>query len=567
MATSSSSSTSFARIDKVLFFGVLIVLFAVTLPLIIFPEAGQEIVLAAKNFVTDKFGVLYLALGIGAFGFMIYIIFSDIGQIKLGEPDEKPEFSLLSWAAMLFCAGIGGAILYWSMIEWVYYLQAPPFNVEPFSEEAVRWATTYGIFHWGPLAWSIYLVPALPIAYFFYVRKRPVLRISEALLPVLGEKLGHGWLGKIIDILFVFGMLGGGATTLGILAPLITQGLGELFGIPSTLYTQIFVLLLCTAIFAVSAYVGLSKGIKLLSDINMWLALLLLVFVLVVGPTLFLANTGLNSLGLMASNLLHMATWTEPFGGLEGFPKSNFPQNWTIFYWAWWLVFAPTVGLFIARISRGRTIKTMVAGSLFFGTLGCSLFFIILGNYAIYLQLTGALDVVSILNDQSPQAAIFAVLHQLPLSWLVILVFTVLVIIFTATTFDSISYILASVVEKKLEGGEPMRWNRLFWAFALSFMPMTLLFLGGLDTLQTASVISGVPLLAVALLLMIAMVRAAKFDLRYQPHYEDPQINIEEFPEADPWTKEGSWEETGPDATMDDKNVSSQSDASRPPSA
>ncbi|MCM5704457.1 BCCT family transporter [Larsenimonas salina] len=536
---------AFSRIDKVLFFGVLIILLSATIPLVAFPELGAQWVMQAKNYVTDKFGVAYLAVGIGSFGFMLYIIFSDIGQIKLGEPDEKPEFPLLSWAAMLFCAGIGGAILYWSMIEWVYYMQAPPFNIEPFSEEAVTWATTYGIFHWGPLAWSIYLVPALPIAYFYYVRKHPVLRISEALLPVLGEKLAHGWLGKIVDILFVFGMLGGGATTFGLLAPLITEGMSQLFGIPNNLGTQICVLMLCTAVFAVSAYVGLKKGIKVLSDINMWLALGILLFVLIVGPTQFMLKTGLNSIGTLIQNLFHMATWTEPFGNMQGFPKSNFPENWTIFYWAWWLVFAPTVGLFIARISRGRTIKTMVAGSLFFGTLGCALFFSILGNYAIYLQLTDALDVVSILNDQSPQAAIFAVLHSLPLSWLVIAIFTVLVIIFTATTFDSISYILASVVETKMdESGEPMRWNRLFWAFAMSLLPMTLMFLGGLNTLQTASVVSGVPLLIIAVLLMVSMVRAAKFDLRYQPHYEDPEINIEEFPVDDPWTEDGSWEDT-----------------------
>ena len=287
----------------------------------------------------------------------------------------------------------------------------------------------------------------------------------------------------------------------------------------------------------------------MLSDINLWLALGLLAFVLIVGPTQFMLKTGLNAIGTMAQNLLHMATWTEPFGNLQGFPKSNFPENWTIFYWAWWLVFAPTVGLFIARISRGRTIRTMVAGSLFFGTLGCALFFSILGNYAIYLQLTDALDVVSILNTQSPEAAILAVLNSLPLSWLVIAVFTILLVIFTATTFDSISYILASVVEYKMdETGEPMRWNRLFWAFAMSILPMTLLFLGGLSTLQTAAVVSGVPLLAVAVLLMISMVRAARFDLRYQPHYDYPQINIPEFPVSDPWTEEGSWEEINDDS-------------------
>ena len=515
-------------------------LLAVTIPLIVYPEQGAAWVAFARTFVVDNFGFLYLALGAGAGGFMLFIAFSKIGQISLGHPDEEPEFSTVSWAAMLFCAGIGASIMYWSMIEWAYYYQAPPFQVDGKSVEAARWAAAYGIFHWGPLAWSIYLIPALPIAYFFYVRKRRVLKISEALLPVLGVRHAHGTLGKCIDILFVFGMLGGGATSLGLAAPLINEGVHELFGAPRNLTTQILVLLVCTAVFGASAFAGLKKGIERLSKINLWLALALLVFVFVAGPTIFLAETGIDSLGRVLSNIVHMATWIEPFGSFENFANTEFPQDWTIFYWAWWLAYAPSVDLFIARISRGRTIRSMIVGAIFFGTLGCFLFFMVLGNYGLYLQLSGELDVVQILNSETPTAAIFAMLNMLPMKYLVISLFTLLALIFTATTFDSISYILASVVQKKL-GDEPMRWNRLFWAGAMSIMPISLLLLGGLATLQTASIVAGAPLLIVALLLCISIVKAANFDLRYQPDYERHEIHIEEFPEEDPWTDEGSW--------------------------
>jgi betaine/carnitine transporter, BCCT family len=538
---STGQETAFSVIDKPTFFGSLILLLSVTIPLIIWPDQGAQWVAAAKDFVTSKLGVLYLLLGVGAGGFMVYIMFSDIGQIKLGEPEEKPEFSPVSWAAMLFCAGIGASILYWSMIEWVYYYQAPPFHIEGETPEAAKWAAAYGIFHWGPLAWAIYLIPAVPIAYFYYVRNHSVLKISEALMPVIGEKMAHGWLGKIIDISFIFGMLGGGATTLGLAAPMINEGVHELFGVPKSLTTQVVVLITCTAIFGYSAYVGLKKGIKLLSDINFWLAVGLLLFIFVVGPTLFMANTGLDALGRVLSNIIKMATWLEPFAEFNGFQNTHFPQDWTIFYWAWWLVFAPSVGLFIARISRGRTIRTMVAGSMFFGTMGCFLFFMVMGNYGLYLQLSGELDVVSILNQESPTAAIFAMLHTLPLDYIVIFVFTLLALIFTATTFDSISYILAAVVQKEVDE-EPLRWNRLFWAFALSFMPIVLMFVGGLETLQTASIIGGVPLLAVALMLCIAIVRAANYDMRYQPDYSVKEINIGEFPDDDPWSEEGTWD-------------------------
>ena len=531
---------SFQLIDKLTFFGSLFMLLAVTIPLIVYPEQGAAWVAFARTFVVDNFGFLYLALGAGAGGFMLFIAFSKIGQISLGHPDEEPEFSTVSWAAMLFCAGIGASIMYWSMIEWAYYYQAPPFQVGGGSVEAARWAAAYGIFHWGPLAWSIYLIPALPIAYFFYVRKRRVLKISEALLPVLGERLAHGTLGKCIDILFVFGMLGGGATSLGLAAPLINEGVHELFGAPRNLTTQILVLLVCTAIFGASAFAGLKKGIERLSKINLWLALILLTFVFFAGPTIFMAETGIDSLGRVLSNIIHMATWIEPFGSFENFEDTQFPQDWTIFYWAWWLAYAPSVGLFIARISRGRTIRSMIVGAIFFGTLGCFLFFMVLGNYGIYLQLSGELDVVQILNGETPTAAIFAMLSMLPMKYFVIGLFTLLALIFTATTFDSISYILASVVQKKL-GEEPMRWNRLFWAGAMSIMPISLLLLGGLATLQTASIVAGAPLLIVALLLCVSIVKAANFDLRYQPDYERHEIHIEEFPEEDPWTNEGSW--------------------------
>ncbi|MBE1276509.1 BCCT family transporter [Enterovibrio baiacu] len=528
----------FQLIDKPTFFGALGLLFSVIIPLLVWPTQGAEWIAIAKTFMTDKLGFLYLGLGIAAFFFMAYIVFSDIGQIKLGDADEKPEFATGSWAAMLFCGGIGASILYWGTIEWAYYYQNPPFQLEAGSEEAVRWAATYGIFHWGPIAWSIYLIPAIPIAYFFYVRKQPVLKVSAALMPVIGEARSHGKTGKLVDVLFIFGLLGGAATTLGLAAPLINEGISYLFGVPSSTMSQIGVLLLCTALFAYSSYKGMDEGIKVLSNINFWGALGLLAFVLFAGPTLFMLETGLDSIGRMLSNFFVMATWAEPFGGYGTFEDTHFPQDWTIFYWAWWLVFAPSMGLFVARISRGRTIKQMVSGSIFFGSLGCALYFMILGNYGLSLQLSGQLDVVSILNSDGPTRAIFAILEQLPMSTVVIAVFTVLCIIFTATTFDSISFILASVVQNNVTE-DPMRWNRLFWAFTLSFMPSVLMFMGGLATLQTAAIVGGLPLLVIAVMLMISGVKAATLDLSHQEGYVDPVINIEEFPDVDPWSKEG----------------------------
>ncbi|XSG83253.1 MAG: BCCT family transporter [Methyloligella sp. ZOD6] len=540
--TSDSSKTwgeSFALIDKPTFFGAIGLLLAATLPLAFWPTQGGLWVGVARAFMVDKIGVAYLLLGLGALIFMVFIVFSRIGQIKLGEPDEEPEFSTGSWAAMLFCGGIGASILYWGAIEWAYYYLAPPFGLEPGSHQAIEWAAAYGMFHWGPVAWSIYLIPALPIAYFYYVRRRPVLKISLAVMPVIGQRAAEGWPGKLIDVLFIFGLLGGAATTLGLAAPLITSGMNILFGIPMSIVSQIAVLLVCTVIFAASSYAGLERGLKLLSNLNLWLTVAVLAFILVAGPTVFLLETGLSSLGRMLSNFFLMATYTESFGGWAGIGDSHFPQDWTIFYWAWWLVFAPSMGLFIARISRGRTIREMVTGSIFFGSVGCFLFFVILGNYGLWLQLSGALDVVSLLDGQGPFVAIFAILETLPLTWLVVLSFTVLAVLFTATSFDSISYILASVVQNDVSE-EPMAWNRLFWALALTFLPAVLLIVGGLDTLQTAAIVGGVPLLAITVMLCVATLRVAQLDLRLQPDYTEPVVHIEDFPEIDPWSPEGT---------------------------
>ena len=558
------------RIDKFTFFGILILLMSVTLPLILFPQQGADWVALAKTYITDTFGGVYLAFGLLAIIFVTYVTFPDIGNIKLGKPDEAIEFKTGSWAAMMFCGGIGASILYWGFVEWMYYYQGPPFGLAAGSAEAIKWASTYGMFHWGPVAWAIYLVPAIAIAYFAHVRNSPVLKVSQSLMPLIGQRWANSNWGKLIDIFFVFGMLGGGATTLGLASPMISYGLHELFGTPQNLQMQLIVLLVTTMIFAYSAYQGLKGGIQFLSNINFYLSIAFLIFILFAGPTIFILNVGLESLGRSLTQMFTMMTWTESFGEFTefGFTKSNFPKDWTVFYWAWWLVYAPTIGLFIAKISKGRTIRQMTVGSIFFGSLGCAAFFIILGNYGLYLQLTGGLDLISILNDQGANAAIFSVLKTLPMSTAVIVVFVILAVLFTATTFDSISYILASVVQHEVDG-EPHRWNRLFWAFTLCLMPSVLMFLGGLNTLQTASIFAGAPLLVIMTMMMLSTIRAAKYDLYYQPDYSLKTIHIESVPDNSPWetgetsqapegsvwAQQAAWEEQRQGDSEDDTNV------------
>ncbi|RBW67942.1 BCCT family transporter [Bacillus taeanensis] len=511
-------------IDWPTFLGAVILLLAVTVPLVVFPERGKEVVDAANVFVTTNFGVLYLLVGLGIFFFLVYVAFSDNGRVKLGEKGERPQFNNFSWAGMLFCAGIGSSILYWGTIEWAYYFQGPPFGIQPGTREAIAWASTYGIFHWGPIAWAIYTLPALPIAYFYYVRKKPVLKVSEATRPLIG-RLADGPLGTIIDVLFMFGLIGGAGTTLALGTPMIAEGVHSLTGIEPNMVLKTVILAIVTAVFAISAYSGLKKGIKVLSDVNLWLSIFLLAFVFILGPTRFITETTTNSIGLLLDNFFHMSTWTEPFNALGPYERTGFPESWTVFYWAWWLVYAPFVGLFIAKISRGRTIRQMIIGTMFYGTFGCLLFFGIMGNYGMHLQLTGQYDVINVLNTTGAPQAIIGIISQLPLGALMIFIFTILAIIFLATTFDSSSYILASVVQKTVED-EPQRWNRLFWAFALCLMPLVLMFIGGLGTLQTASIVGGFPLLFIMIMLGWSFMKASTSDIQASEQYKPKTINL-----------------------------------------
>ncbi|KGX84593.1 BCCT family transporter [Pontibacillus marinus] len=510
-------------IDWTTFIGSLVLLITVTLPLVIFPKGGKEVVLSLKDTMTSNLSVIFLAFGLGTFTFLLYLAYSRFGDIQLGK-DEKPEFSTLSWAAMLFCAGIGASILYWAAIEWVYYYTAPPLGIEPESSKAMEWASAYGIFHWGLIPWGIFTLPAVPIAYFYYVRKKPVLKISEACRPILGDKT-DGPIGKLVDILFLFGLLGGAGTTLGLAMPLIGSGINDLTGIETSKMMKAGILIICTAIFGFSAFSGLKKGIRVLSDMNLWLSVFLLGFIFLVGPTLFMAESTFNALGIVGSNFLRMSTWTEPFNNLGSFERTGFPESWTVFFWAWWLVFAPFVGLFVARISRGRTVRQLIVGTLLYGTLGSIIFFGILGNYAIYLEMSGQYGVVEAVQNLGPPAAVMGILNTLPMGKLLVGVFVVLAVIFTATTFDSGSYIIASVVQKEVKG-EPLRWNRLFWAFALSILPIVLMYIGGLSTLQTASIVGGVPLLIIMPMLGISFVKAASYDFGLNhKKYKQPEVD------------------------------------------
>ncbi|MDS3908916.1 BCCT family transporter [Staphylococcus hominis] len=490
------------------FIGTVIVLLAAVIPMMVFPSASEKVITDINSAISNSIGSVYLFIGLAVLFFVLYIAFGRYGNVTLGKASDKPEFNNFSWAAMLFCAGIGSDILYWGVIEWAFYYQVPPNGAKGMTDEALTYATQYGMFHWGPIAWAIYVLPALPIGYLVFVKKQPVYKISQACRPVLKGQTDK-FLGKLVDILFIFGLLGGAATSLALGVPLISSGIERLTGIDGdNMVIRSIILFTITVIFAISSYTGLKKGIQKLSDINVWLSFLLLAFVFIVGPTIFIMETTLTGFGNMMRDFFHMATWMEPFGGIRNRKETNFPQDWTIFYWSWWLVYAPFIGLFIARISKGRRLKEVILGTIAYGTLGCVLFFGIFGNYAVYLQISGQFNVVDFLNKHSTEATIIEVMHQLPMGSLIIVLFLISAFLFLATTFDSGSYILAAASQKKVIG-EPLKANRLFWAFALCLLPFSLMLVGGeraLEVLKTASLLASVPLLFIFTFMMISFI-------------------------------------------------------------
>ncbi len=526
------------KIDKVIFWTALIVIVALVTPLVLFEEGAKGVLGVLFNFATKQLGWSFLWFTIGTFFILAWLALGRFGNVRFGGPDARPQFAMTSWVAMLFCAGIGASVMFWGAIEWAYYYSGPPFGIEPKTAEAAEWASMYGLFHWGFTAWAVYCIPTLPLAYMLWNKKRAVLRLSAACEPVIGKNAAAGWPGKIIDVLFMFGLIGGIGTSMGLGTPMLSAGLSELLGVERSFSLDVAVVVVWGIIFGASVYSGLEKGIKVLSDINLWLIVVILGFTFLFGPTVFILSTFTNSIGLLMSNFVEMSFWTDPVA------EGGFPQGWTIFYWAWWIAYAPFMGLFVARISYGRTIRQLIVAEVVGGSLGCWLFFAILGNTGMYFQLNDMVPISDILSNQDGAAAVIATIVGIGqnasffglgigfVAPLLLVVFIVLAFIFGATTLDSSAFTLATVATEEQEDAntEPARWHRLFWAFILAAVSLALMYLGGLKPLQTASIVVGLPLMVILVIMTMSFFRWLNED------YPDPnQVDVIDLqPQHDP---------------------------------
>jgi len=493
-----------SKTDQFSFISILIVIACITLPIAIQPDSAAVFIRETYQGIVNLFGSTYMIFGIVTSVFLLILAFSKYGKFVLGGKDTTPEFGNFSWASMLFCSGIGGGILYWSGVEWAYYVNQPPFGLEPLSQDSYMLASAYGAFHWGISGWALYCLPTVVIAVPFYHYKLGSLRLSSGLRGLRGNQVENSILGRCIDLIFVIVAIGGSGGSMGMYIPVISAGISELYGVDHNLTLDLSVLLFCTLLFALSVFLGLKKGIRMLSNINVVTALVFLLFILLLGPFKEIIALSGDAIKQLIQKYGEMSTL-----GISG--KSEFAETWTIFYWAWWLALGPQVGLFVTRVSKGRSLRQLITGMIFFGSLGCFLFYMILGNYAINLELSGQLAVSEMMANEGHRITATKVLLTLPFGSLFLFAYCLMVVIFIATSYDSVSYVIAYHVKRtSSEMNEPDRKMRLFWASILAMLPAAL-FIINLDRVaMDVILLMSLPLLFIFPVLAFSLVRTLK---------------------------------------------------------
>ena len=459
---------------------------------VFFTEATGGVFEIIQSFIVGQMGWFYI-LSVAIFLiFVVFLFFSRFGKIKLGPDDSEPDYSYASWFTMLFSAGMGIGLVFFSVAEPMFHYLAPP-TMEGESLEAAREAMRLTFFHWGFHPWAIYIIVGMSLAYFSF-RKGLPLSIRSAFYPLLGKRI-YGWMGNTIDILAIFGTMFGVATSLGLGVMQVNAGLEYLFGINVSTNVQIGLIAGITAVATISVVLGLDKGIRVLSNFNMTVAIALVIFVFIAGPTIYLLNATVENTGYYLQNLIQSTFWLGTFD--RG--ASDWLGGWTLFYWGWWIAWSPFVGMFIARISRGRTIQEFVAGVLLVPTAFTFIWLTVFGNTALSMELFGEGGIAGLGTEQM----LFAMLDGLPLAQVSSVAATLVIITFFVTSSDSGSL----VIDMLASGGnpDPPVGQRVFWAVSEGAVAAVLLLAGGLGALQTASITTGLPFTAILLLMCLSL--------------------------------------------------------------
>jgi len=467
------------------------------------PEQSNVVLNSVRGFLGDSFGVYYLIIGLGTAVISLYIACSKYGNIVLGEQDEKPKYSFFAWGSMMFTCGLAADILFYSLCEWILYWE-DPHTLE--MGNLMDWSSTYTLFHWGPIPWGFYLVLAVAFGFMLHVRKRKRQKYSEACRPLLG-KYTDLLPGRFIDLLAVFALLAGTATTFSVATPLLSETIKALLGINISDRTiTIFILVVTCIIYTYSVMKGMI-GVSILANICTYCFYGLLLYVMLFGGQLrFIIETGLSAMGRLTQNFIELSTYTDPMR------TTGFAANWTIFYWAYWMVWCVAAPFFIGSISRGRTVRQTILGGYVFGMGSTFVSFIVLGNYGLGLHMTGKLDIVSIYEASGNlYTTIIEILRQLPLAPLVMVVLIITMIAFYATSFDSITLVAAQYSYKDLkEDEEPKDIIKAFWSVLLILLPIALVFSeSSMANIQSVSIIAAFPIGMVIVLITASFIKDA----------------------------------------------------------
>ncbi|MFU8831595.1 MAG: BCCT family transporter [Wenzhouxiangella sp.] len=506
----SRSSAFFTTVHPGVFTASAILVIAFVIFGVAVPDTASTAFAAVHEFITEYFGWFYLLAVSGFLVFLVWLALSRYGDIRLGQPEERPRFAFLTWFAMLFSAGMGIGLVFWSVAEPVLHYQNPPTG-EGETQAAAAQAMVLTFFHWGLHAWAVYVVLGLSVAYFSF-RQRLPLAIRSLFHPMLGDRI-YGPIGHVIDVLAVFGTLFGLATSLGLGAMQLNTGLNVLFDIPVSPWHQVGIIMTITTIAVLSVISGLDRGLKWLSVVNLALALILLLFVAAAGPTLFLLRFLLDSTGSYLQQLIGMSLNTDAIGG------SAWHKDWTLFYWAWWIAWSPFVGMFIARISRGRTIRQFIWGVLAMPTLFVLVWMTAFGGTALHLEIFNDTAGIAAAVAEDTTVALYALLAELPLTTITSGLATLLIATYFITSSDSGTHVIDALVSRGSKRSP--RRQRVIWGITEGAVAATLLIVGGelaLNSLQTGSITAGLPVAVILIFACINLVHALKREPRDYPH-------------------------------------------------
>lgn len=498
------------KLDKTIMIVPISVVVILSILMTIFPSASTIVIDSVSNFLKYDFGVYYLIFGIIALIVLFFLAFSKIGKIKLGKPDDKP-MKPFSWSMLIFTSTLAADVVFYALHEWTYYWNADISDIAATTTvgQQVLWSSSYPMFHWGGIPWAFYLVLAICYAFMIYVRnRRNRQKLSEACRPLLGKRV-DGLAGKAIDVTSIICLLFGTSTTFSVATPLMTNIVCKLLNIPYNLITTVIILCIIAVIYTAAVLAG-SKGIGIVSKIaTIALGLLLSIFFISGGPK-FIIESGLQGLGNMIGHYVQMATWTDPIRA------SSFPQDWTVYYWAYWIAWCVANPFFIAKISKGMTIKQVAIRGILSGLAGTFMSFIILGGYGMNLQVSGAFDAAKLVAEgATPYQIIVEMIFAGSPEWLAYIMIVILFFAMTglyASTFDALTDVVSCFSYKQLDIDEtPAKIVKIIWAFVFLALPIALTFLEGTTTLMMAmSIIGALPLTIIMSLIVISFFKDVK---------------------------------------------------------